>query len=197
MLKQIAIFAQNTKGALQKITQILFDEQINIMGSVTNDSAEYGIIRMVVSEPEKAKKALTAAGYMCQLNQVLGVEVEDQPGNLNQLLTTLSESNVTINYIYLRKADYGSAYSGYPGSRRVPAGKRIYTVIIHDYTDCSMLCISVFTLAGVKRTSTGCSAPYRGRVPRFCTHFCASIRGHRPFDTVIKIKFSLDRCSVR
>ena len=108
MLKQIAIFAQNTKGALQKITQILFDEQINIMGSVTNDSAEYGIIRMVVSEPEKAKKALTAAGYMCQLNQVLGVEVEDQPGNLNQLLTTLSESNVTINYIYLSfKRDSG------------------------------------------------------------------------------------------
>ena len=51
MLKQIAIFAQNTKGAFQKISQILFDEQINIMCSVTNDSSEYGIILMVVSDP--------------------------------------------------------------------------------------------------------------------------------------------------
>ena len=101
MLKQLSIYAENRKGTFKHVTGILEEENINILGSVTNDSAEYGIIRMVVSEPEKAKKALTAAGYMCQLNQVLGVEVEDQPGNLNQLLTTLSESNVTINYIYL------------------------------------------------------------------------------------------------
>ncbi|MDO5425236.1 MAG: amino acid-binding protein [Eubacteriales bacterium] len=101
MLKQVAIFAANSKGAMQKVTQILFEEQINIMGSVTNDSAEYGIIRMVVSDPEKARKALTKEGYMCQLSDALGVEVEDEPGNLNKLLTTLKESNVNINYIYL------------------------------------------------------------------------------------------------
>ncbi len=49
MLKQISIFAENKKGMLQSVTGILARENINIMGSVTNDSAEYGIIRMVVS----------------------------------------------------------------------------------------------------------------------------------------------------
>ena len=53
MLKQVSIYAENRKGTMQQITGILLEENINILGSVTNDSAEYGIIRMVVSEPEK------------------------------------------------------------------------------------------------------------------------------------------------
>lgn len=50
MLKQLSIFAENIKGKMQKVTGILLEEDINILGSVTNDSAEYGIIRMVVSK---------------------------------------------------------------------------------------------------------------------------------------------------
>ena len=62
MLKQVSIYAENKKGTMQKITGILLEQEINILGSVTNDSAEYGIIRMVVSAPEKAYDALTKAG---------------------------------------------------------------------------------------------------------------------------------------
>lgn len=101
MLKQVSIFAENSKGAMQKITAILQEEQINIWGSVTNDSAEYGIIRMVVSEPEKTVEALSKAGYLCRLTDVMGVEVEDKVGNLNKLLLALSDSNINVNYIYL------------------------------------------------------------------------------------------------
>lgn len=101
MLRQLSIFAQNRKGTMQDITGILKDEEINIWGSVTNDSAEYGIIRMVVSDAEKAKHALEQAGYLCKLTDVIGVEVEDKVGNLNTLLQALSESNINVNYIYL------------------------------------------------------------------------------------------------
>ncbi len=101
MLRQLSIFAQNKKGTMQHITGILKDEEVNICGSVTNDSAEYGIIRMVVSDAEKAKKALEEAGYLCKLTDVIGVEVEDKVGNLNALLQALSESNINVNYIYL------------------------------------------------------------------------------------------------
>ena len=61
MLKQLSIYAENRKGTLQSITQILADAGINIWGSCTNDGAEYGINRMVVSEPEKAMEALEGA----------------------------------------------------------------------------------------------------------------------------------------
>lgn len=101
MLKQLSIYAENKKGTLQSITQILADADINIWGSCTNDGAEYGINRMVVSEPEKAMEALEGAGYLCRLTSVIGVELADEVGNLNRLLQALSESNININYIYL------------------------------------------------------------------------------------------------
>lgn len=100
-MKQLSIFAENQKGTMQHITEVLENEQINILGSVTNDSAEYGIIRMVVSDPIKAKDALVAKGYMCRLTEVLGVELEDEVGNLNRLLKVFNDSNVNVNYIYL------------------------------------------------------------------------------------------------
>lgn len=101
MLNQLAIFAENKKGTMQKITGILAENDINILGSVTNDSAEYGIIRMLVSKPEEAMKALCEAGYLCKLTDVLGIEVADEVGNLNRLLLALDESNINVNYIYL------------------------------------------------------------------------------------------------
>ena len=98
MLKQLSIFAENKKGTMQQITQILFENDVNILGSVNNDSAEYGIVRMVVSDPDKAEQALQAAGYMTRQTDVLGVEVVDQPGNLNSLLKTLLETNIYLSF---------------------------------------------------------------------------------------------------
>ncbi|MDD3253497.1 MAG: amino acid-binding protein [Lachnospiraceae bacterium] len=101
MLKQVSIYAENKKGAMQNITSMLADSGINILGSVTNDSAEFGIVRMISTEPERAKEILVANGYLAKLSNVLGVEVADEVGNLNKLLMALQESNINVNYIYL------------------------------------------------------------------------------------------------
>lgn len=101
MLKQLSIYAENKKGNLKRITSILEQEGINILGSVTNDSAEYGIIRMVVSAPDQAKTALEQDSFLCRLTDVIGVEMADEVGSLNNLLTALFESNINVNYIYL------------------------------------------------------------------------------------------------
>ena len=69
MLKQVSIYAENKKGCFQNITGILMENDVNILGSVTNDSAEYGIIRMVVSDPDKCIDVLHAAGYTSQYNK--------------------------------------------------------------------------------------------------------------------------------
>lgn len=101
MLKQVSIYAENKKGAMRNITEALADQGINILGSVNNDSAEFGIVRMIVTEPELAKEILEGKGYLVKLSNVLGVEVADEVGNLNKLLIALQESNININYIYL------------------------------------------------------------------------------------------------
>lgn len=100
MLKQVSVYAENKKGALKIVTGILTEAQINILGSVTNDSAEYGIIRMVVTEPEKAQEILQKAGYLCRL-PMCSAEVEDEVGSLNKVLAAFLESNINVNYQYL------------------------------------------------------------------------------------------------
>ena len=101
MLKQISIYAENKKGCLQNVTGILCTNGINILGSVTNDSAEYGIIRMVVSDPEKSIEVLSKEGYICKTTPVLAVECLDEVGSLDKLLKTLFDSNINVNYTYL------------------------------------------------------------------------------------------------
>lgn len=101
MLKQISIYAENKKGTLEHITKILLDENINILGSMTEDAADYGVNRMIVSDPERADEALKAAGYMVSVKNVVGVEVEDKVGNLNVLLQALLDMNINVNYLYL------------------------------------------------------------------------------------------------
>ena len=101
MLKQVSIYAENTKGTMAHITSVLAEGNINILGSVTNDSAEFGIIRMVTSDAEKAAQVLEKEGYFCKLTPVLAVEVTDEVGNLNKLLKALDESNINVDYLYL------------------------------------------------------------------------------------------------
>ncbi len=101
MLKQLSVYAENKKGTLEKITGILLEKNINILGSMTDDGAEYGVNRMVVSNPEDAVSMLQEEGFICSVKDVIGVEVEDKVGNLNALLKTLLEMNINIHYLYL------------------------------------------------------------------------------------------------
>ena len=101
MLKQVSIYAENVKGKMLEITSILAKENINILGSVTNDSAEYGIVRMVVSDPSKAVDVLSNAGIICKLTDVIAVEILDEVGNLQKLLQALDDANISVDYLYL------------------------------------------------------------------------------------------------
>ena len=84
-----------------KITKTISDAGIDIYNVVTNDSAEFGIVRMLVTEPDKALKLLTEAGYMCKLDKVIGVEIPDDVGSLTTLLDTIHTCNINIEYLYV------------------------------------------------------------------------------------------------
>ena len=101
MIKQISIFAENRKGAMQTLTAALAGANIDIETMVTNDSAEFGIIRMIVSDPELAKKVLTEAGYLVHIDDVISVDLNDTPGGLNTLLLDIKKTNVNLDYLYI------------------------------------------------------------------------------------------------
>lgn len=100
-MKQVSIFAENKKGALHKILSALSAAGVNIAGFVTNDSAEFGIIRMVTSDVDKAEDLLEKSGYLYKVSDVLGVEIEDEPGALNALLEALLHMNINVDYLYI------------------------------------------------------------------------------------------------
>ena len=101
MIRQLSIFAENRKGAMNRITKILFDARINMNTLITNDSAEFGIIRMLVSDTDRAAQVLQEAGYMCHTDYVAAAEIGDECGSLNGLLSVINDGNINLAYIYV------------------------------------------------------------------------------------------------
>jgi len=101
VIRQLSIFAENKKGAMHRVTQVLADAGINMNTLVTNDSAEFGIIRMLVSDTDGALSCMQAAGYLCRVDIVVAAEIGDECGSLNALLETLSRGNVNLDYLYV------------------------------------------------------------------------------------------------
>lgn len=101
MLKQISIFAENRIGSMEKITSLVANEGIDFYNVISNDSAEYGIIRILCSDPERAVTILKDAGYICKISLVLGVCISEEVGSLSRLLETVRGIRVNINYLYV------------------------------------------------------------------------------------------------
>ncbi len=100
-VKQITVFLENQTGRLAEVTRILKDENINLQGFSTTEARDYGILRLVVSDTGKARKALKDAGFTTHIADVICVEVEDKPGELNKILAVLAKDNINIDYIYV------------------------------------------------------------------------------------------------
>ena len=102
MLQQVSIFTANTQGALSRITSVLAKKRINIYTMLATDSAEFGIVRLIVDRADDARNALEQEGYQCRVDQVLAVDMRsDEPGTLDRILTDLQNANVMIRYLYI------------------------------------------------------------------------------------------------
>ena len=101
MLNQVSLFTENTQGGLFKITSVLKKANINIYTMLANDSAEYGIVRLVVDKADVAIDALKAEGFQCRQDKVIAVEMNDTPGYLDGILAALDNANIDISYLYI------------------------------------------------------------------------------------------------
>lgn len=100
MIRQLSVFVENKPGSLMDVTSRLTEAQINIRAVAAFDTPEFGILRLVVDKPTEAKGYLTERGYVVNVHEVMGVELEDKKGNLNQMLALLADSKLNLNYIY-------------------------------------------------------------------------------------------------
>ena len=100
MVYQISVFLENRAGQFAEITGILADNGIDLRAISIAETADYGILRMIVDNSQKATATLMQHGYLLTMTPVLVVCVPDQPGGIAPVLATLAEGNIDIEYMY-------------------------------------------------------------------------------------------------
>ncbi len=97
-IKQLSVFIENRTGRLEKVTETLKENGINITSMSLADTSEYGLLRMIVSNPTEGKRVLKEAGFSAMLTDVLAVKLPNKIGMLHELLKVLEDVN--IEYMY-------------------------------------------------------------------------------------------------
>lgn len=100
MVKQISIFLENKCGRLVDVCQTLGREGINIRALSIADTSDFGILRLIVDQPDRALSVLKIEGFMATETEVIAVEIPDTPGGLADVLQYLEEAEINIEYLY-------------------------------------------------------------------------------------------------
>lgn len=98
--KQLSVFLENKTGRLNDVTRTLAAAGVNMRAFSVADNSDFGILRVLVDDPEKAKAALREKGFAVSLTDVLALNIDNSAGSLNKILDFLAEAKVYIEYMY-------------------------------------------------------------------------------------------------
>lgn len=99
-INQISIFLENRAGSLSEITQLLANSGINLRAISISESADYGVLRIIADDTEKAKNILLENGCVMSMTPVAVISLPDKPASLSKVLLLLAEQNIDIEYMY-------------------------------------------------------------------------------------------------
>ncbi|MGB9667662.1 MAG: ACT domain-containing protein [Thermosulfidibacteraceae bacterium] len=99
-VEQLSVFLENKAGRLAEVAKILGDNGINIRALSLADTTDFGILRLIVNDNEKAKEVLKDERFTVKITEVIAVEVDDRPGGLASILLPLSEEGINVEYMY-------------------------------------------------------------------------------------------------
>ncbi len=99
-VEQISVFVENRSGQLGDVTRVLEKAGINIRALSLSDTTDFGVLRLMADDTEKARDALAAAGFTVGTTPVVAVDVADEPGGLGRVLSVLSEHGINVEYLY-------------------------------------------------------------------------------------------------
>ncbi|ADZ82506.1 amino acid-binding protein [Cellulosilyticum lentocellum] len=100
IIEQLSVFIENKSGRLYEVMAILGDNDINVSALSIADTSDYGIVRLIVSDPHKALILLKEQAFSVQITPVICCKVPNKPGGLKKMLAYLSEDNISIEYMY-------------------------------------------------------------------------------------------------
>jgi len=99
-IKQISIFVTNKSGRMAEVTRILAERGVNILALSIADTVDYGILRLIVADPESAEIALKESGLTFKITNVVGIAVDHHPGGLSNALLPLTATGMSVEYMY-------------------------------------------------------------------------------------------------
>ncbi|MBQ4384160.1 MAG: ACT domain-containing protein [Firmicutes bacterium] len=99
-ITQLSLFVQNQPGSMKEVLRVLAEGGIDINGLSVADTTEYGVLRMILSDPEKAERLLQNAGFAVKATQVLAIDVVDTPGGLYRPVSLMADAGINIDYMY-------------------------------------------------------------------------------------------------
>jgi hypothetical protein len=99
-VEQISAFIENKSGRLAEVAGILAEAGINIRALALAETSDFGILRLIVNDTEKARQALKDAGFTVSKTEVVAVEVPDRPGGLAIILNTIRDAGINVEYMY-------------------------------------------------------------------------------------------------
>ena len=100
LVKQISVFLENKPGRRSEAAEVLAKNGIDISALSLADTDEYGVLRMIVSDPDKAKNALGESGVICKVTDALVVAIDDRPGGFSASLRILTDNGIEVKYMY-------------------------------------------------------------------------------------------------
>ena len=100
IIKQLSVFLQNELGRLEDVTDVLYKNNINISALCIAETAEYGVLRMIVSDTDKAAVALRDNDFSVKSTDVICIEAPDVPGALHETVKLLSAAGINLSYMY-------------------------------------------------------------------------------------------------
>lgn len=109
-IKQLSLFLENKPGSMSAPCRVLADARINILTLSLADTQQFGILRLILRDWEKAKKVLEDAGCVVKVTDVLAIEVPDRPGGLVEILEAMEKARINVEYMYaftLKKENRG------------------------------------------------------------------------------------------
>jgi hypothetical protein len=99
-VKQISVFLENKSGRLNAVTNLLAENGVNIRALSIADTSAFGILRLIVNDPDLAYKILRQASFTVSITEVIGVEMPDEPGGLAKVMKLLDNCSINIEYLY-------------------------------------------------------------------------------------------------
>lgn len=99
-IKQLSVFIENQEGRLEEVLDVLKQEQVSIISLSLADTSEYGLLRMITSNPEAGQKALKEKGFAAMLTDVLAVKLSHQVGKLQEVLSHVCKAGLNVEYMY-------------------------------------------------------------------------------------------------